>query len=216
MDFYFTSSPSLTASSTLGLSSTDWIALSSAVIALIAFGYSVYQGRLQRRHQILSAKPMLEFHVSNGDTLLLIRNEGFGPASIVSFTAEKEGQVIDMTTGTGIKQFVESAMARFDEDFRYERTRFDSGTVFGVGKEVSVVIARDHLSDASRQKITEGLSSLKLLISYKCIYGETYSTEATFEQVVQADKAYPRQRLPEQAAPGTVPTVPKGGLEAAE
>lgn len=192
MDIYFTSSPSLTASSTPSLSSTDWIALCSVVIALIALGYSVYQGILQRRHQILSAKPMLEFHVSNGDTLLLIRNEGFGPASIVSFIAEKDGQVIDMTTGSGIKQFVGAAIEGLGRDFRYVGTRFDSGTVFGIGKEISVVTARGHLSDASRRKISEGLSRLKLSISYKCIYGKTYSTEATFEQVVEADNAHPR------------------------
>ncbi|HGM6414481.1 TPA: hypothetical protein ACKP8A_004435 [Stenotrophomonas maltophilia] len=211
MDIFFTSSPTLTTSSTLGLSSTDWIALSSAFIALIALVYSVYQGRLQRRHQILSAKPILEFHVSNGDTLLLIRNEGFGPASIVSFRAAKEGQVIDMTTGAGIKQFVALATSGINEDFRYERTRFDSGTVFGVGKEVSVVTSRDHLSDASRMKITENLSRLKLSISYKCIYGETYSTEATFEQVVEADSAICAEGHPQQSATGTVPSVPKSG-----
>lgn len=134
---------------------------------------------------------MLEFHVSNGKTLLMIRNEGFGPASIVSFTAEIRGQDIDMTTRTGIREFVDAVTVHIDEEYKYERTRFDSGTVFGVGKEVCVVIGPHQPSDANHHKITEGLSCVKLSISYTCIYGETYTKIATFEQVIEADQAHP-------------------------
>ncbi|MDT3487489.1 hypothetical protein [Stenotrophomonas maltophilia] len=189
MDIKFTNHPCISPASNAGLTATDWIAICSALIALIALAYSIYQGIVQRRHQILGAKPILEFHVSNGKDLLVIRNEGFGPASITSFTAEAGGNVFDMTTRGGIRRFVEAVTAAIDQPFPFEGTRFDSGTVFGVGKEVTVVSSAAELTYANRQKVTEGLASLKLSIEYTCIYGEIYKKDATFEQVVEADSA---------------------------
>ena len=65
---------------------SDYISLSSAIIALSAMGIAVWQGYLARKHNILSVTPNLQINTNSVDGILLsLLNNGLGPAVIESF-----------------------------------------------------------------------------------------------------------------------------------
>ena len=62
-------------------------------IAVLALFVSIWQVRVGHRHNQLSVKPYLDFHIDQSDSSLLVSfsNEGFGPAIIKELTFEYEG-----------------------------------------------------------------------------------------------------------------------------
>ncbi|MDN8643451.1 hypothetical protein Q0S19_03050 [Stenotrophomonas indicatrix] len=165
-----------------GLSSSDWIAISSAAIALIAFGYSVYQGYLQRRHNELSSKPMLELQISNSSTILSIRNEGFGPGILTHFNATIHGATVDLLTEEGMAKFFEAATAEIEESYVYQMQHLLPYTVFGPGKEMDILSISTDLSDESTEKLLASLEELPLSITYKCIYDIEHKNTCNFSK----------------------------------
>ncbi|WP_329755016.1 hypothetical protein [Stenotrophomonas maltophilia] len=165
-----------------GLSSSDWIAISSAAIALIAFGYSVYQGYLQRRHNELSSKPMLELQISNSSTILSIRNEGFGPGILTDFTAFIQGEAVDLLTEQGMAKFLKSATAEIEEEYVYQMQHLLPNTVFGPGTDTDILSISTNLSDESTEKLLTNLEELPLSITYKCIYDIEHKNTCNFSK----------------------------------
>jgi len=191
-----------------GLSSSDWIAISSALIALIALCYSFYQGYLQRRHNELSSKPMLELAVANNTTILSIRNEGYGPAIVTEFTALIHGEAVDLMTDSGLHQFLDAAAVGVTEEFEYVRQLFLPGTVFGPGKEIVVVAIKTELSRESKSSLLHTLHSIPLSIKYKCIYDIEHTSTCNFSKApIQPISA---GHLPPSPS---VPSVPNSGLK---
>lgn len=62
-------------------------------IAVLALFVSIWQVRVGHRHNQLSVKPYLDFHIDQSDSSLLVSfsNEGFGPAILKELTFEYEG-----------------------------------------------------------------------------------------------------------------------------
>lgn len=64
-------------------------------IAVLALFVSIWQVRVGHRHNQLSVKPYLDFHIDQSDSILHVSfsNEGFGPAILKELTFEYEGVV---------------------------------------------------------------------------------------------------------------------------
>ncbi len=62
-------------------------------IAVLALFVSIWQVRVGHRHNQLSVKPYLDFHIDQSDSTLHVSfsNEGFGPAILKELTFEYEG-----------------------------------------------------------------------------------------------------------------------------
>lgn len=72
--------------------------ISSAIIALCALGYTVWQGKQAQKHNKSSFRPRLvswsNQDSSKGIYVVDIINNGLGPALIESFTIKIDGKVI--------------------------------------------------------------------------------------------------------------------------
>lgn len=64
-------------------------------IAVLALFVSIWQVRVGHRHNQLSVKPYLDFHLDQSHSMLLVTfsNEGFGPAILKKLEFEYEGEV---------------------------------------------------------------------------------------------------------------------------
>lgn len=84
-----------------GLSNSDWIAISSAVVAILAFFATAWQAWLARVHNRLIVTPKISSTTSSTITndgieiKVTIKNEGVGPALIVDRYFTIDGQRFD-------------------------------------------------------------------------------------------------------------------------
>lgn len=81
----------------LSLEASEKIAVASTIIALASFSVAIWQGRLSRRHNILSVKPIPEITSANYENSLSVtlRNNGSGPLIIKSLTVKKGNSIKD-------------------------------------------------------------------------------------------------------------------------
>lgn len=160
-----------------GLDASDWIAASSVVVALCALGISIWQGFLSRQHSHLSARPIIESNFNNhGEVGLEIYNAGLGPAVLTSFKALYKQQEFDMFRGSELERLVDllietrSDLPLIKCSFRVPSIR----STIAPGDTVKIVkVTCDW--DVVIQRIRHVFSQIELKISYKDIYGKTFS-----------------------------------------
>ena len=70
------------------------------VIAISALFVSIWQGRVLQKHNRLSVKPYMDFHINQGNQELRVEfsNEGLGPAIMKKATYTFEGKTYDTIT----------------------------------------------------------------------------------------------------------------------
>jgi len=87
--------------------SSDWIAISSVVIALCALGVSFWQGWVAREYSRLSSRPLLEIEcnafVNAG---ILIKNCGHGPAIVKSISVTSNNEEFQLCGRKDYQRFV--------------------------------------------------------------------------------------------------------------
>lgn len=75
------------------MENSDYIALASVFIALLAFVVAIWQGVTNRRHNILSVKPRFHIEKSYIDGIhYTLESQGLGPGIIKCFTILVNGQ----------------------------------------------------------------------------------------------------------------------------
>jgi hypothetical protein len=160
------------------LSSSDWIALSSAVVAICALGVSIWQGYVARLHCRLSVTPHIDvvFDVSgpHGNDITL-KNGGLGPAIVRS---------VEVTLGGTTKQlhrdrdfeFLAGVLRPIASDCKFSHAVPDPHSVLSPDSELLLFRAR---SDASKQELAKAFNELidrlVVKVTYCCIYKATYT-----------------------------------------
>lgn len=83
------------------MQTSDWIALSSATIALCVFFTTLWQARKSHLHSLVSVKPVLDIQIAYNDLpnnqfelLVILSNVGLGPAKITSWKYYLDGMEI--------------------------------------------------------------------------------------------------------------------------
>lgn len=80
------------------LAADDIIAIATVVVAIVALGVALWEGKISRRHNRLSVMPLLTIrHHLGGSQRFLglsVANDGLGPALITACTLEVDGRVI--------------------------------------------------------------------------------------------------------------------------
>lgn len=86
------------------------MSFAAIVVAVAAIGVSVWQGRDNRKHNMLSVKPKLQI-VFRADPKsgaeIVVTNDGLGPATITDFKVLLDGELLDESPLQAIFQLVE-------------------------------------------------------------------------------------------------------------
>lgn len=134
------------------------------VIAVSALVVSIWQGSISMKHNRLTVKPYLDFHIVQIDSTITVRfsNEGFGPAILeeISFFYEDEQY-----------QSVWQVLEKMDEIDNWAGSfNYNPGTVVAPGAEKLLVSLKGG----------EHIRGVKVIFRYKSIYEESFDMELTF------------------------------------
>ena len=148
-------------------------AVASALVALIALFVSLYALHIQRRHNILSIRPIPEVTVADFENSLRVklRNNGPGPMTIVSFKVFKGNEVKDsviewMPTLPPNRPWNHFAMA-------LEQSTIQSN---GVVPLVELTAGEDETNFPNWRDLTRAeLSKLRVVVYYTDIYESNLS-----------------------------------------
>lgn len=156
--------------------------LSSAVIALCALGLTVWQAKITRHHNKLSVTPHLttwsQRDVANNRYSAELLNNGIGPALIESFYIHVDGQLI---SGEGTEP-IEKALKILFPQYQYaswqsfvakgymmaEKEARNLVTIVFQGEKVPMPVEVEHAT-----------KRVRLLITYKSIYGDEFILDST-------------------------------------
>ncbi|EDM65929.1 hypothetical protein PE36_08006 [Moritella sp. PE36] len=164
--------------SAIGVS--DWIALVSVSIALLAFALTIWQGFLTRKHNRLSVKPFLDFSWVNkpGEGLRCeVLNLGTGPAFLNEIKFFVGDDVFRITHREDYKAMFETL--NLNEVIRkIEVFHVNPNSAFSVGHLESLLVFCDATESEDNHKlIASKLDRFFVQVEYKCIYGISYQSQ---------------------------------------
>ena len=166
-----------------GLSSSDVIALSSAVIALCAFFATIWQGWLAHRHNRLSVRPLLVWHTArrNGSVSagirFSVRNLGLGPAVIRDRWFTRDGSRFH-PVGLATDEVQDFAQHVFGSKLEYRLQQFGlPGRTAAIAPGAEVVLADlefPSLPGVQLPVAMEVAGVLQFHLEYSCHYGKRF------------------------------------------
>ena len=158
------------------IEASDWIAISSVIVALCALGISIWQGFLSRQHAHLSARPIIESNFNNhGSVGLEIYNAGLGPAVLTSFKAIYKQQEFDMFRGSELEKLVDLLVEnRSDLPLMTFSFRIPSNHSAIAPGDVVKLLTITCDWDVIVQRMRRAFSQIELKITYQDIYGKTF------------------------------------------
>lgn len=157
------------------LSSSDYIAISSAFIAFLALGLTIFEGMAARKHNKLSVLPHLMFHSNvkspSEEFKLELFNNGLGPAFISKFIYKFNGRKYDFMNENRYDELMQLICEGIvDPNMGWYNRDYTEGESIAVGERVTLMRIDSILPDISRDRIIE----LEIEIHYKCVYGISY------------------------------------------
>lgn len=170
------------------LSAADVIATSSVVVALLALFATFWQAWLAYRHNRLSVRPHLVWHISRTNDpqscrmAVSVKNLGLGPAIIRERYFVKSGEKFipkDLKTDE-VPNFIALALG---QGLEYKLRTFGlPGTDAAIPSQGEVVIADIEFPGAGPEelmRIVEGAGKLAFHVRYESMYGEKFDLHAT-------------------------------------
>lgn len=165
-------------------SAETYIALASAVVAACALAVTIWQGRQNHRHNMLSVRPFLGAleHYSNeknvGQITFELINCGVGPAIIKNFTLLYDGKEVSRNNRRTYEEFLQQLLKDFTvvEIFSYA-----PGAAMQAGETLELLTFQyDH-----KQNI-DFINKLNLLVDYQCLYQrETFTFDSREARLFQ-------------------------------
>lgn len=160
------------------LSSSDIIALSSAIIALAALFTAIWQGYLNRRHFRLSVRPRININTfveidPERPFAIEIKNQGLGPAIIGDIFIISRGEII---SANGHEEF-ERALSRAGADDlgnNYHIFNITDGTTLLQGERITwlSIVGSTSIRGASMEAIKSAFNTMGIFVRYYSLYGE--------------------------------------------
>ena len=124
-----------------GLKASVWIAIFAGVIALLALCTTIWQLVLTRRHNHLSARPILDIDIHGRDSGLIgihLKNCGPGPALLHSLSATYRKVQYNLFKQTDFRSFIGHLLR---EGVVHQRSSFvvtAEGTVIAPGQTLEL------------------------------------------------------------------------------
>ena len=148
---------------------------SSAVIAVCALGFTVWQAAITRRHNKLSVTPHLttwtQSEQATGRYSVEILNNGIGPALIKSFSVQVDGQPIG---GEGSEPIEKALKVLFPQySFHSSQVYMARGYMMSP-KEARSLVTVQFFGERfpGQEEVDHAMKRTRLLIEYESIYGE--------------------------------------------
>lgn len=165
------------------MQNTDYIAIASATIAMLAFGATIWQGWIARRHNHLSVRPLLVWHVARNNSpefaeiTFSLKNKGIGPAIIFDryFTIRGERfHPIGLQTDE-VQELVQTTLAR---KFEYTLHQFGlPGKEAAVLPQEEIVVARiafHRIRPDVLSEVAKSIDYIDFCADYKSLYGHKF------------------------------------------
>ncbi len=159
------------------ISSSDYIAVASAVVAFCALAVSIWQGAITRRHNILSVRPHVELQyvaIRGEPQKLTLRNVGLGPAIGIRVKIVINGISIELDDERSYMNLIVAfdCGGIFTECVHYS---FDAQSALGMGETLEIFnISSSHSADQLWEKFGRAGRKLEVTTEYKDIYGTKY------------------------------------------
>ena len=158
----------------------DWeviTGISSAVIALCALAYTVWQGKQAQKHNKLSYRPHITSwshrNTDKGVYAVEVMNNGLGPALIESFTVKIDGKVI---SGEGTEP-IETGLKILFPNAQYQSHQAHMGKGYSMAAKEKCTIVAVQFSGATpltKEAIEHTFNRADLIIKYKSYYEEEF------------------------------------------
>ncbi len=169
------------------MTSSDIIALSSAITAACALFATFWQAWLSYKHNRLSVRPKLVWHVTRRDSpnsgiAFAVRNLGLGPAVIREryFSKDNTRFVPPMAQTDEVKAFVAHAFGQ--QQVHYALKQFGlpgkDAAIPGQGEVVIADIEFPALPFAQLDTIVLLAGDVAFHVKYESLYGERFELEA--------------------------------------
>jgi hypothetical protein len=159
------------------------IASIAAIAAVVAIGISVWQLGVQREHNRISLKPLLDpytDHSRNGDEMVfsyLLKNHGIGPATIETAVFENNGKEYPIHEGSTdkIEKLVKDVLGD-QVQYQIERTTcFGPESVMPAGDERLLLKIRfPTWTEPYQAAVSKAVLETSFTVAYTSIYGETF------------------------------------------
>jgi len=160
-----------------------WVSVASAFIALAALGASIYDGYLNRKHNILSVTPQLllnyyPFEHQEGEIGIKLVNRGLGPAVIKKLTLKIDDKAFDFANFEGdgtekmldIRNALDLGQAPVFTSFILEDSYIDNDS------SVYLLFIRKTATESQKLKFANQLHKVNVSIDYESIYGEIFGS----------------------------------------
>lgn len=177
------------------MSADQVFALSSAFVAVLALGVSVWQGVQARKHNRSSVRPHLTyytyFHTLKPYAGVELSNNGIGPAVIDSFTLFVDGEpVTDRRDGGWRAVLRRLAGSTFDpvnaatagagseqQRIPWIYNWLDTDDAIRVGESVLLLgIDSKAFDERAEQALRDVMSHVRIRIEHRTVYGERLAT----------------------------------------
>jgi hypothetical protein len=153
---------------------SDWIAISSGLIALIALITTLWQARLTREHNYLSSRPVLDIDSisrPDKDIGVVIRNCGPGPAFVSSVTATFRKTQYSLMNAREFEAFLMALIASgvHFEDAVVSVPSGEGVIASGQDHQLFIINQKEHRQETCT-KYRERMHEVRLEILYKSLY----------------------------------------------
>lgn len=164
------------------LSNSDWIAISSAVVAICALVTSIWQGYLSRRHNVLSVRPHLEVVVTSsihGTNHLALKNGGLGPAVLDSVQFVHRKGSINILSGASYMEFLRLLALDLGEvEVRWYVPDQHSIVSQGESIQLLAVSCNENTNALSlKAAFDTAFSETTVAVEYRCMYGKIHRSK---------------------------------------
>lgn len=158
------------------IGTTEYIAISSVVIALLTAAATFWQAYLARKHSRLSAKPYLDWIVNrfpDKPIEMILVNKGLGPAFVRSILFQLDDEV---WVGTEEQDWATMRIQTQKLPFSVKWTTFASGSVIAIHDQISLLkISREKLNAEELVIALEFIDRYGFEIKYASMYQEVFS-----------------------------------------
>jgi len=141
------------------------------VIALLALGTSVWTIIMQRAHNRLSAKPILDVVLGRGECILELTNCGLGPALLCDFGATIDGKSLDLMTDQGLEYLAKAVVQVIGRPAGVTPLRLTAASPILPAQTKPILTLRAPISSDELDAIRRRLREVGLSFNCRCIYG---------------------------------------------
>ncbi len=165
------------------MQNSDYIAIASAFIATLAFGATIWQGWITRRHNHLSVRPLLVWHVARNNSpefaeiTFSLKNKGIGPAIISDRYFTVRGARFH-PSGLKTDEVQELVTTTLAGQFQYTLRQFGlPGNEAAIVAQEEIIVAKIAFHRMRPEVLTEVAKSfgyIQFCADYESLYGHKF------------------------------------------